>query len=530
MYNNILKKQIAEYIGNKKIPKEYAGLFKVVSEAYDKHEQEKKTFQSNEITVLNQELKQESIEIQTLFQNIEIMFFSIDMTDNSVNQMTSACEKIYGYKPEDFMNDRDLWKKVVHPDDVHIIKADRNLAKGRHVNYQYRIIHKDKSIRWIDSKKIPTLNDEGLLVRVDGVIYDITDKKMAEENVVFAEHLLSEAQQLGKMGNWNINILNNEMFWSNGLKEIMGMDKDFKPEVGDEVAFIHPEDMDRVKREITKITITGEILRISYRIKRKNDSEIRTLHSVVHTRRSKKGNVERIYGTTHDITEQYKTEEKLEQYNLTMYQISHDLRGPLNSAKNYIYLALKRVEDKMAYKYLIKIHNSYNKMEHRVLSLLDFQRLNRTELNIEKLHAENLIKDVLNSIELIQGYNEVEIQTNINVDFTFYSDKQFLHSIIHNLVSNAINYRQETNAYIGISAFTDDNDIVLKVEDNGKGIPQQMKGKLFERFCKDENSASGTGLGLYIVRTLVDRLGGSIDFESEEMKGTTFTLRIPTVI
>src|SRR6185312_1126972 len=259
MYNQLLKKQLQEYIGNKELSEEYAGLFKVISDAYDNYERNKGGItvsaneQLREMRLPQHELKKEFTDVQTLFQNIEIVFFSIDIANLRVNQMTAACEKVYGYKPEEFVSDLDLWKKVIYPDDIHLLdNHENNLAKGKSLEYQYRIIHKDGSIRWIESKIIPTLDAGGELERIDGIAYDITDKKTAEEKIMFTEHLLSEAQQLGNMGNWNINMLTGEMFWSESLKDILGVSRDYEPALGDEINSIHPEDREKVKSEIVR--------------------------------------------------------------------------------------------------------------------------------------------------------------------------------------------------------------------------------------------------------------------------------------
>lgn len=478
---------------------------------------------------VNKQLSKLQEETKTLFENIEVVFFSIDLENYVVNQMSSACTQVYGYTPDEFRNNLNLWYEVIHPDDKYLLRNhEEYLAKGLKLSYQYRVIHKEGSIRWIDSKIIPTLSKEGKLVRIDGIANDITEKKKSEKKIRQAERLLSEAQHLAKMGNWNVDLVRNELFCSEELRRIIGIDKDSILSLQEASDMIHAEDRDNLINEIKRISATGETLKIAFRIMRKSDGEIRTMDSIIETARNRNGTPKRIYGITRDVTERTKLIHEAEQNKLLLYQISHDLRSPLNSAKNYIYLAQKRVNNQTANMYLAKIHDAYNKMEHRILSLLDIQRLNMAEVHLKKISLKELIREIIGSIDGLKGYTEVNISLDINVQEDFYTDKQYLHSIIHNLIINAITHRKNIpDAWIRISAHTDNQNLVIVISDNGIGIPDDMKPKVFEKFVKGDSSVNGTGLGLYIVKNLVKKLKGDITFESEPMKGTTFTITFP---
>lgn len=542
MLNRILKDQVALYFGNEEIPEKYMNFFKAIGKTYNRLQKERKMlermvdFGSEELIKLNTKLKKESLllkqaesEIKTIFENTDVVFFSIDMINYKVNEMSVACEKVYGYKPEEFINNLNLWKEVIHPDDLYLVeKHDENLAMGKKLYYQYRIIHKDKSIRWIESKIIPALSSEGKLLRIDGMGTDITGKKESERKLFKTEQLLSEAQRLAKMGNWNIELISGEMFYSDELKNIFGVDKDYKPYPDDEFKLFHPEDREHIMKEILRTTETGETVELVYRIIRQNDGEVRIVQTLVKPVYDKEGTPKRIFGITRDITEQKGAELKIEQMNMLMYQISHDLRGPLNSAKNYIYLARRKVDNKTANDYLFKINDAYNKMEQRVMSLLDIQRMNRTNINKEKIDFRSLVSDITLSIDALSGFEEVTFSTDIKIRGEIYSDRQFLHSILYNLISNAIVHRKNSpGAIVKISAKEDRGTLVIGVTDNGEGIPLHMRDKVFDKFVKGTNSNSGVGLGLFIVSALVKRLEGEIHFKTEDGKGTTFIVKMP---
>jgi len=541
-YNKLLKQQMAEYLGKEEIPAKYVKLFKAINKTYDQHEREYKMidrsveWSSAEMMKLNSRLVKESIllketehDMNTMFENTETVFFSLDVINNRFKHVSAACEKVYGYTPYEWANDSTLWRGVIHPDDLHLLQGhDEKMETGKRAFYEYRIIRKDGSIRWVEVKITPTLDNTGTLIRKDGVVNDITRKKESDQKIIQAERLLNEAQQLASMGSWNVDIIKNEITWSDGFRKIMGIDADYPIGTESFIALLHPEDKERVSAQIFEVMKTGIMQETICRIIRFSDSQERTLQTKISSIKNAKGELLRIYGISRDITDRKDAELKIEDLSMLIYQISHDLRGPLNSAKNYIYLALKRVSDVLAHEYLTKIHDSYAKMEHRVLSLLDLQRINRSELNIEEIDLHLLIKDIISSIDGIKGFNEIKINTDIDIPNTLYSDKQFLHSIFHNLINNATTYRRPINdSCIDISAKVNGGKLVVIVSDNGQGVSDNMKNNLFKKFAKGDTSTNGTGLGLYIVKSLVSKLKGDINCESELGKGTSFTIKLP---
>lgn len=195
MMNKLLARQILKHSSETgDIPGSFKKLLEVISESYDHYEKDRKLIErsielsSKEMIELNadlrkekEELKKAHKELKTLFENIDEVLFSVDMVSHKLLQMSAGCEKIYGFTLEEFFDDRELWKKIIHPDDCYQIKPQFNeLREGRYVFNQYRIIHKDKSIRWIENKVMPTLDEKGWIIRIDGVTSDITSRKLAE--------------------------------------------------------------------------------------------------------------------------------------------------------------------------------------------------------------------------------------------------------------------------------------------------------------------------------------------------------------
>lgn len=130
-----------------------------------------------------QQVKQ-SIELQRIFNTIDDVLFSLDPLNKRVLQISVACKKLCGYAPAAFMEDSNLWYKLVHPEDRFLIdQNDLQLKKGLTVVNRYRIFHKNKNIRWVETKIIPTLNERGELVRLDGICNDISEKIKLERQL-----------------------------------------------------------------------------------------------------------------------------------------------------------------------------------------------------------------------------------------------------------------------------------------------------------------------------------------------------------
>lgn len=161
-------------------------------------------------------LEQLNKEITHLFNSINEGFYSRDILKNEYITLSAGCPKIYGYTIEEFFENPMLWAKVIHPDDKErVFKDDIHLKAGKQTLTEYRINHPDGDIRWIEVKAIPTLTN-GKLTRVDGIVNDITARKLAEIEIIkqkeFSESIVNSLpgifyfyDESGKFIRWNKN-------------------------------------------------------------------------------------------------------------------------------------------------------------------------------------------------------------------------------------------------------------------------------------------------------------------------------------
>lgn len=201
--NKLLQRQLQKYIGSsEQVPEDFIRLLNVISESYDHYEKDRKMIErsielsSKEMIELNNQIKKNGKaelekahnQLKTLFENIDAVLYSVDMVSFEILQISAACEKITGYTAEEFFADIDLWKKITYPEDKDISKQQLQLLnQGKRVLNQYRIVHKDRSIRWIENKIIPTIDETGRLIRIDAVTNDISERKKSEDVIKESE-------------------------------------------------------------------------------------------------------------------------------------------------------------------------------------------------------------------------------------------------------------------------------------------------------------------------------------------------------
>ncbi len=215
---------------------------------------------------------------------------------------------------------------------------------------------------------------------------------------------------------------------------------------------------------------------------------------------------------------------------ILLYKTSHDVRGPLKSLSTLAQLGLNEARDVTSQTYLTHIYNSSKKIETIVEDLLTVTNPNLgKDIKLVK-NFETFITDAIDSLNHIKGADRIKINYNIsNKSKEFYTCQKSLNSIVQNLIENPIKYQdyKKPESYLKINFNIDDNKAILIFEDNGLGIPKASQPKIFDMFYRAHNIATGSGLGLYITKVVVDRLKGNVECESSEGQGSKFTVTIP---
>lgn len=217
-----------------------------------------------------------------------------------------------------------------------------------------------------------------------------------------------------------------------------------------------------------------------------------------------------------------------EELDKLVFTISHDLRSPLASILGLVHLAeLSNNNNELKeYCHLIK---------QRVESLNGFisktiHHVRNEKLGIERIPVKlyDCIEDVIKNVTYQNGANEIEFQLEVDPNLVIQSDPVALEIILNNLLSNAVKYRdrKRNNPFVRISANQTNGSSLLAVEDNGVGIESERLENIFNKFYRGNVEGEGSGLGLFIVKDAVDKLGGKIAVTSNFGSGTKFVLTI----
>ncbi len=212
------------------------------------------------------------------------------------------------------------------------------------------------------------------------------------------------------------------------------------------------------------------------------------------------------------------------------HRISHDLRGPISSLLGLSFLAKIDIKDEHALQYIEKQHQQVERLNQIIIGLINLTKLNNNGLSRVRIEFSKMIDACINSFETLPNFANVRFAIRIQPNLEFYSEWTLLNAIMQNLIENAIKYSRNDSPYVEIRVRELGDYIVLEVEDNGQGIPDSYQSRIFEMFFRATSNASGSGLGLYILKRSVDRLKGSIELKSQVNVGSTFTVKLPRML
>lgn len=210
------------------------------------------------------------------------------------------------------------------------------------------------------------------------------------------------------------------------------------------------------------------------------------------------------------------------------YRVSHDLKGPISSLIGLHNLVKIDINDVQARKYFEMYQTQIMRINTIVMDLINLTRMNSPAMNVIRIDFELLLAECIDAYQYLPNFKSIRFIRQIDRNIEFYSEWSIVNTIIQNLVENAIKYsKPEGDPFVRIYVMQEDGYIIIEVEDNGIGIPDDYQTKIFDMFFRANDRIDGTGLGLYILKRAVERLRGYVTFKSEIAIGSTFTVTLP---
>lgn len=455
-----------------------------------------------------------------------------------------------GSQPDSMFDD--LWKTISSG------KVWRGEIKNR---------AKDGSYYWVDTSIAPILDASGVPERYIAVRFLITEKKNSEEDIIKQNEELEKTKRVmlnvledvqeersraeslafdlekfkialdGTSDHVVITDSNGIALYANaGLKRITG----FSPEEvlgkkvgtkelwGGKMSQEFYEDLWRTIK-IEKKPFVGEITN-----KRKDGTPYQALSSISPIM-NKHGVLEFFIGIERDITKEKEIDSAKTEF---VSLASHQLRTPLSAINWYTEMLLSEdagaITD-MQREYLGEVSRGSRRMVELVNALLNVSRIELGTFAVqpEPTDVVELARDVINELKskILEKKLHIEEAYTENLP-KMMVDPKLTRIVFQNLLTNAVKYTpEEGKISISIAMSADKTMFTIAVSDTGYGIPKEDQSRIFTKLFRASNirekETDGTGLGLYIIKSIVEHSGGTVTFESEEGKGTTFTLTLP---
>lgn len=298
--------------------------------------------------------------------------------------------------------------------------------------------------------------------------------------------------------------------------------------------FISKEDGNEIRRLTTNLSIENPEFKYKYQALNNNEWQEWATRIIVN------GSTE-YQSIGRSLTEQMESEKiifqmglnqaKMELVEQLASEISHDIRTPLTVLSTSLYLLKKSESLDGQKKYLSQISDVSTDLQKMMENLVSIIKIRDpiSDDGITNIDLSKLVKRITEESEYLLKSNQ-KLEPYIEPDVVIDGNYNFLTRALNNLVVNAIQYTP-TGGLINVSLKSEGDEAIIKIADNGIGIPPEDIDKIFDRLYRSENAKTffenGSGLGLYIVRMVIDKHNGKISVKSEVGKGTTFTIRIP---
>lgn len=470
-------------------------------------------------------LKESEKRFRELAENVPAIIWVTD-AEGKCTYTNETWHKYSGQTPEESQGEG--WLESIHPKDNNrcfeiFVHASREQIP---FSFNYRLKDRHGDYHWHASTGLPKFDQYGTFLGFVGVVYNIHERKLAEENLGEQEEKLRMAIEATNLGIWDFHPETGVLYWSDTCKQLFGLPLEEEITFERFVDIVYPQDRDFLQERIQTAIQAGEHYEVEYRIIRMSDEKERWMKATGEVYLDEKKVAYRLIGTAQDITERKLAEEQKDDF---LRIAGHELRTPLTSVVGYLGL-LQRItgEDTQVRSLLDKCLQGTLKMRSLISDFLDISKVERGELSfeMERINFSKVIEETIENINLEPTHHPLEVK--IEPDLYIIGDKGRMEQVVVNLLNNAQKYSPR-GLTIDLELKSTDVRVLLQIKDKGVGMDQKEVENIFRKFYRGTSGsrAKGIGLGLYIVKKIIDFHQGNILVETLPGKGTKFTVELP---
>jgi PAS domain S-box-containing protein len=498
-------------------------------------------------------IRKSEAELRAVIESTTDYIYSVDRSYRLLTYNTAyaqAARQLFGVEIATGMNVLDLQPSHLVNDRLkttqeHAVwkeRFDRCLA-GERFSLVYAMTYNGEE-QYFEQLYNPIVNEDGTVTGVVAFNRNITQFKQAEERLRRSEELLRRTSSVAQVGGWELDVQSSPptMQWTETTYHLCGIPPDTPLEVPSVLSMFFTQEQQECFDDFLR-TKAHSSKEFTYELSYKAAANQNLWLRIVGNSELANGKVARLYGTLQDITQQREAERMiqeqlhaLESKNAEMerfiYTVSHDLKSPLITIKGFLGMIQ---EDLQMQNYrriatdLQRIDNAATKMQQLLEDLLELSRIGRVVNPSEHFSLSALAAE---TVELLHGIlSQQNVRVSIQQDMpSVVADKARFREVYQNLIENACKFfGNQQQPHIEIGARHDDIQPIMFVRDNGIGIAKEYHEKIFGLFDKLDQYSEGTGIGLALVKRIIELHGGRIWVESEPGHGATFYFTCKTV-
>jgi PAS domain S-box-containing protein len=454
---------------------------------------------------------------------------------------------VFGYKKEDVGKNSNWWFERIHPEDS--LKMSVRLYsfldyKTDKWQDEYRFQCADGSYKYVIDKGFLVKDDKGKIIRMIGAIQDVTKQKEEEQRLRLLETVITKSNDAVMICGikLNENSLPSIVFVNSAFEDMTGYKTSEAIGMPLDIIFGAKSDskqIDLLKQKIKEYQIC-DIETVCY----KKDNTLFWINFTMIPVTNKDGEHSHWISVQRDVTELKEKEKEREQLirELTKnnndlkqfsYITSHNLRAPLSNLTGLLNLIDDIPIENPDLKELIDgFSTSTNLLNETINDLVKVIIIkDNPAIEKERILIKDIFENVFNQLNFLINLHKPILKIELSEEYISNINKSYLESIFLNLMTNSIKYRSATNQLkITITSKVINEELVISFKDNGIGIDMgRNKDKIFGLYQRFHNHPDSKGLGLYLVKSQVESMGGNISVESKLGKGTTFTLNFKNI-